>query len=118
MGGGDGNLPIHNACESESRDDTGDTIQYMLDLYPEIINVRDGRGHLPIHSAAPFGIAKTIELLLKHDPDAASKVTQPLQLVDIRYGDLDTVKVLFDAYPEAILAPPPLDHYYYKLLLF
>ena len=63
----EGSLPIHE-CAYGDRDDTVNTIQYMLELYPESINIRDGSGYLPIHCAAGYGNAKAIELLLKHDP--------------------------------------------------
>ena len=69
----DGNLPIHLACAHGTRDDTADTIQYMLELNPDLINAEDSEGWLPIHRAAIKGGTKSIELLLKFDPDAASK---------------------------------------------
>ena len=45
----------------------------MLEVDPEIINAEGSGGFLPIHLAAQFGRTKSIELLLKFDPDAASK---------------------------------------------
>ena len=133
---GTNDLPIHEACVNGSRDDQVETIQYMLDIYPESINIRDGSGWLPIHCAAQFGKSKVIELLLKHDPNAASKSTNqphgahsppprlPLHLVCMNEDNeyLDAVKVLYDAYPEAIykldgdintpynLRAKPIDH--------
>jgi len=115
----DGSLPVHVACESSNacRDDQVDTIQYMLEIYPESINTRNRYGLLPIHLAATCGKSKVIELLLKHDPSAATKSTNqpphevdsppprlPLHLVcSEHHGDyFDAVKVLYDAYPEAI----------------
>ena len=65
---GDGLLPIHFACIG-NRDDA-DTIQYMLELDSELINQEHSQGNLPIHFAAMKGSAKSIELLLKFDPDA------------------------------------------------
>ena len=106
-----GSLPIHMACRNGYRVDAADTIQYMLELYPESINVRDEEGVLPIHIAAGFGRANNIKLLLKYDPDAASKVTEneqrrcllPLHIVcDGVNEQLDRAKILYDAYPEAI----------------
>jgi len=100
--------PMHLVCAYGDRDDSVDTIQYMLDVYPESINVRDGGGVLPIHLAAQFGRAKTIELLLKYDPKAARKESfnnlqqLPLHSACRGYGEIDTVRVLYDAYPEAI----------------
>jgi len=106
-------LPIHKACGGcKTRDDIIDTIQYMLELDPESINERDKHGRLPIHIAATYGRAKTIELLLKHDPDAASKSTnQPLSPEEDQQfplhiacysGHLEAVKVLYDILPQAI----------------
>ena len=103
-------LPIHEACEGD-RDDTADTIQYMLELDPELINAEDNSGWLPIHYAAADGMTKSIELLLKFDPDAASKEINdgnqqiPLHLAcSYTNPNLSSIQVLYDAYPEAILA--------------
>ena len=100
-------LPIHVAC-SGNRDDTVDTIQYMLDLDPELINAENSDGWLPIHYAVN-GSAKSIELLLKYDTDAASKINNgsqqlPLHLACSYNANLSSIQVLYDAYPEAILA--------------
>ena len=66
-------LPIHLACAKGKRDDTADTIQYMLELDPELINAEDSGGCLPFHHAAEYGGKELIEMLLKLDPNAASK---------------------------------------------
>ena len=80
------------------------------------INIRDGNGWQ--HLAAHFGKSNVIELLLKHDPDAASKNIEidfgadsppprlPLHLVCMNEDNeyLDAVKLLYDAYPEAMYA--------------
>jgi ankyrin repeat protein len=103
----DGMLPIHDAC-SGKRDDTADTIQYMLELDPELINADDGDGWLPIHFAAQDGSTKSIEMLVKYDPDAASKETNdgnqqlPLHLACNYNTNLSSIQVLYDAYPEAV----------------
>jgi len=99
-------LPIHHACA------TGrfDTIEYFLGLYPESIHTRDGSGYLPLHRAAACEAesrAEVIELLLKHDSNAASKKADgrrlPLHLACVAYyGQLDVVQILYDACPEAI----------------
>lgn len=106
--------PIFEACGfPSSRDDLVDTIQYMLDLYPESINDRDGNGMLPIHRVAQGKRADIVELLLKNDPAAASRKTSgvnlphvppslPLHLANER-GLARSVKILYDAYPEALL---------------
>ena len=104
---GDGMLPIHEACVNGSRDDASDTIQYMLELDPELINVEDSDGYLPIHFAAINGRTESVELLLKFDPDAASKEVNdgsrrlPLHIA-CNYPI--PVQFLYDAYPDAILA--------------
>jgi len=105
----DGNLPIHMACKYGGRVDTVYTIQYLLELYPESINVRNRDGHFPIHNAAAQSTrADIVELLLKYDPDAASKKTSsnrrlPLHVAcDTYAGNVDVVKTLYDAFPQAI----------------
>ena len=104
----DGWLPIHLSCGGK-RDDTSNTIQYMLELDPELINAEDNGGYLPIHIAAMKGRTELIELLLKFDSDAASKKTidgsrlLPLHLASYN-SNLSSIQVLYDAYPEAILA--------------
>ena len=106
----DGWLPIHYACECGNRDDTADTIQYMLELDPELINAENSDGYLPIHRAAMNGGTKLIELLLKFGPDAATKENNdggrwlPLHLACIYDTNLSSIQVLYDSYPEAILA--------------
>ena len=106
----EGILPIHYACANGKRDDTADTIQYMLELARELVNAEDSNGYLPIHCAAMSGMTKSIELLLKFDPDAASKeVNNGSRLLPLHiacsYDDtnLSSIQVLYDAYPEAIL---------------
>ena len=112
IGSDDGWLPIHDACAYGTRDDTADTIQYMLELDSELINAEDSDGWLPIHYVAERGRTKSIEMLLKFDPEAASKQINngdrwlPLHLhlacdYDI---NISSIQVLYDAYPEAIFA--------------
>ena len=104
-----GRLPIRLACAHGKRDDTADTIQYMLELDPELINEEDSDGYLPIH-CADYGNTNAIELLLKFDPDAASKEANdgtrwlPLHFACRYSPNLSSIQVLYDAYPEAILA--------------
>jgi len=112
IGARDVDLPIHEACAVGRLD----TVAYLLGLYPESIRVRGSMGALPIHDAAACqprteSRAGIIELLLKHDPNTASKKktneTQlgqlPLHLAcNAYYGQIDVVKILYDAYPEAI----------------
>ena len=97
-------LPIHIACGWGKRDDTVDTIQYMLELDPELINAAGG-GYLPIHFAAENGCAKSIELLLKYDPNAASKKTYDFEQLPLHLAsNLSSIQVLYDAYPDAVFA--------------
>ena len=104
-----GRLPIHIAC-SGNQDDSADTIQYMLELDTELINEENIYEWLPIHCAAANGMTKSIELLFKHDPDAASKETNdgtrqlPLHLACSYNTNLSSIQVLYDAYPDNILA--------------
>jgi len=122
---GDGDmLPIHIAvCNTERRSDSVDTIQHMLELEPDSINARDGQGHLPIHKAVSWGTMEVVELLLTLNPaDAASREDNSGKLLlhavsscNRSVGLVGTVKTIFDAYPEAILAldgegKTPLDH--------
>ena len=103
-------LPIHVACRYGNRDDTVDTIQYMLELDSELINAEDSGRYLPIHYAAMGGRTKSIELLLMFDPDAASKEINngmqwlPLHLACYYNTNISSFQALYDAYPEAIFA--------------
>ena len=102
-------LPIHKACAWGKRDDTADTIQYMLKLDPELINAENSDGWLPIHRAAEWGRVQIIELLLKFDPDSASKeMNDRSQWLPLHFACDDSnfcsIQVLYNAYPEAILA--------------
>ena len=100
-----GSMPIHEACSNGERHDTVDTIQHLLDLYPEIISARDEDDWLPIHCAAMNESKRRtdiVKLLLKYDPDAASKRTEskkrkPLHIAS-ENGHLGATKVLYDAY--------------------
>ena len=118
--GCDGRLPIHEACMHGAVD----IVEYLLHMAPDSINSRsiirdeqawndddDARnmcGSLPIHRAAEGGKADIIKLLLKHDPDAATKLTSVKHRLPLHYAcskskmDFDSVKILYDAYPEAL----------------
>ena len=106
LGFGYEDLPIHEACATGRLD----TVVYLLGLYPESIKVRGVMGRLPIHRAAACEAesrAEVIELLLKHDSNAASKKADGRQLplhsaCDAYHGQLDVVQILYDACPEAI----------------
>jgi len=109
----DGSLPIHIACGHHygNSEANVETIQYLLELYPESVNATTLFGQLPIHNAALGERTDIIELLLKYDPDAATKkTTQSLNLpLHVTCGEslkkqLDVAEVLFDSYPQAINA--------------
>ena len=105
----DGKLPIHIACAYGEREDTADTIQYMLELDTELINAETSDEYLPIHLAAMHGNTHAIDRLLKCDPDAASKeIKDGSRWLPLHFASYDsnfsTIKVLYDAYPDAILA--------------
>jgi len=112
---GDDRLPLHEACIYKRVE----LVEYLLQEDPESINVRsiavDDLYHSSIGGLLPIHLtedAETIKVLLKHDPNVALKTNHdgmlPLQLVcggsDV---SLSSVKVLYDAYPEAIGA---VDH--------
>jgi len=106
--GDDDNLPI-NTCRFGDRDDAVDTVEYLLQPhYPEHINVRDSEELLPIHLAALGVNAKIVALLLsmilmEHQRRQKMKRSMYLLLhLACQHSALDTVKVLFDAYPQAI----------------
>jgi len=107
-----GMMPIHMICTiSYGRPDTIDTMKYMLELDPDLINVTNRNGVYPIHIAAGSKRVAIIELLLKHDPSAASTRTSnpsnnlPLHsaCASNRRGNCtEVVEALFDEYPQAI----------------
>ena len=109
--GSSNSLPIHEACISSKC--YIDEVQHMLELDPDLINARDRRGQLPIHCAARGREnVRIVELLLKYDPDAASKETTgedrslPIHLACYHgsyLGRIEAVQVLYDACPHAIL---------------
>jgi len=118
--GCDSRLPIHDACMHG----TVDVVEYLLHMAPDSINsrsiIRDEQdvidddntrnrcGSLPIHRAAEGGKADIIKLLLKHDPHAAEKKTSVKHRLPLHVAcskskmDFDSVKILYDVYPEAL----------------
>ena len=100
-----GYLPIHEACLGGNLD----TLMYLSSLNPESISAPNNVGRYLIHLAALWGRSKkveTLQFILKHDPEGASRDASgelPLFLACCpRDENLDAVKLLFDAYPEAI----------------
>jgi len=104
-----GSLPIHFACRNNHfvcQSNKIGTVQYMLQLDPNLTNVWNEYGYLPIHLASMNGTVETIELLLKHDPDLAKeKIANRDRKLPLHLAcgcELEAVQVLFDTYPEAI----------------
>ena len=103
----DGILPVHKACGYGRPD----TVEYLLDLFPEGISRRTNAGFLPVHEAAyrvEDSKAEIVEHLLGRDADCASRTTgegerYPLHLAcDSEDVDLRAVRLLYDAHPEAV----------------
>jgi len=117
----DGNLPLHNAC----LDNTLATVEYLYELYPDAINQTTTRGFYPIHTAilgvikkrkraSPLDRLGIVKFLLNSDPNVT--LQQKLEGESLlnwacrkRYNDsnidaaLEMIKVIYDAYPEAIV---------------
>ena len=104
---GRGDLPIHFACAECNVE----IVKYMIEHYPESINTW-GDGELPIHCAAlsrdnSTRKADIIRYLLAKDPECASKTGStanrlPFHWVASEADSLESLRLLFDAYPEAI----------------
>jgi len=113
--GDDRKLPIHLACESDNC--RLDSVEYLLDIYPESIDVEDSSGWLAIHHVARNNgpqKAEIIEYFLSKDPTCASKATEhgltplhlacnPLHFANSSNPTLTAIQLLFDAFPEAVL---------------
>lgn len=116
IGDGNGCLPIHDGSFQANVD----TVKYFFELYPEGINMRSNGGLLPIHEAASGCMKKAdevIKYLLLQDPDCASKAVAPRDRIlplHLACGssqvNLNAVKLLFDAHPEAILLKDEDEH--------
>jgi ankyrin repeat protein len=102
-------LLLHQASSEASFD----TIQLILDSYPEAISKKNGYGFLPLHMACRSGRSAqtSLELLLSRYPGAAGishedenghqfRLHDCLQRVEI-HRSVDFVLSLFEAYPEA-----------------
>jgi ankyrin repeat protein len=101
-----GALPIHYAC----RCNNVETAQYLFELYPESINVIDSNRRYPVHYLLYSGVCtelvlKLAQFLLQHDEGAVTKRDSggylPLHLA-IRSDSLHLVKLVYNAYPQAI----------------
>ena len=107
-----GTLPFHISCHKNN----AETAKYLFQLHPESIDMPDNKLHYPIHyllsnhsNYTIYGektsLFKLTQFLLKHDRGAVTKPDNdgwlPLHHA-CRFHDLDIVKAIFDAYPEAI----------------
>eukprot|EP00956_Cyclotella_meneghiniana_P015886 scaffold24692_cov67-Cyclotella_meneghiniana.AAC.1 len=105
-------LPVHAACVYCNVE----TAKYLLEIYPESVNIAAADGSYPLHCLViGYNVKKKrddmnevlvlLELLLKHDQGA---LTTPdgkgfLPLHHASYGGhLAFVKLIFDANPEAV----------------
>ena len=62
-----GNLPLHTALTYRA---TVETVQMLLDYYPEATSCRNRRGRLPIHSALKYrALNVVVNILLERDPE-------------------------------------------------
>ena len=111
-----GMLPIHYAC----MDNTVATVQYLYKLHPDSINHTDTDGKYPIHLAImgvyqrdnPRATVDIVKFLLDCDPNVKLQKLYEHSLLEFacrwEYTDstiaaaLEMIKVIYDAYPEAI----------------
>ena len=86
----------------------------LLERYPESLHLRDACGFLPIHRASNWRDRnEIIEFLLKKDPNCLSKTVPvdnehdggrlPFHLSCAEKKKLNSVRFLFNLYPEAIM---------------
>ena len=101
-----GSLPFHYSCCEVNTE----TSEYLFQIYPQCINVADRHGKYPIHcllgGVHVKNISKLTQLLLKYDQGAVKKLGPsgqlPLHMAIQLYRGMDIMKLIFDAYPEAI----------------
>ena len=108
-----GELPFYLSCYGCPSGINVETAKYLYELYPESIDIADAMGSYPIHCLCRKGynfkslghIFELTQFLLKHDRGAVAKPTNfgrlPLHLA-AKGKTLSMVKLVFDAYPEAI----------------
>ena len=103
-----GMLPFHTACYFNNPEAT----KYLFQLYPESIDISDSYGDYPIHFLQTImmsnnNVSELTEFLLNHDRGAVMKHNNrgllPLHLAIERLRKRGIIKLLFNAYPEAIL---------------
>ena len=99
-----GSLPFHISCIYKNIE----TAKYLFQMFPESIDIADSMGNYPIHCLLSFGEGKKMELtqfLIERNAGALTKSGArgclPLHIACI-FDELEVVKVIFNAYPEAI----------------
>jgi len=105
-----GYLPFHTACVTGSLE----TVQYLYEADRECINKCTTSGLYPLHTALMTQRKdqyEIIKFLLQCDPNCAAvalpnvvgdHILLPLHLACDRGANLETIQLLFDAYPAAI----------------
>ena len=100
-----GSLPFHKSCFSKNVE----AAKYLYQLYPESIDIADYVGNYPIHWCCVFYDQdfELTQFVLQHDRGAVARPNNygrlPLHIAteEMSFG---VVKLVFDAYPEAIYA--------------
>jgi len=116
-----GGLPFHLACSGKNFE----TAKYLYDIYPNSINIPNDRGDYPLHTFMSTirnneteNAIKTVKFLLQYDVGAVSRSNTdgdlPLHIA-CRWFALDIVKLVFDAYPEAIHVSDNGDRFYHPM---
>jgi ankyrin repeat protein len=109
INGSNGALPLDIACQYN----IVATVEYLYQLYPESINVKDSCGWLPIHSVImgllenrsnPENGIEVIRFLLDPNPNAVSSTGEtPLHIAcSIKFLTLGVFHVLIDAFPDSL----------------
>eukprot|EP00957_Ditylum_brightwellii_P004488 341059-Ditylum_brightwellii.AAC.1 len=104
---------ILHSCVQCDRRHKRERLQFLMDLYPEAIKMKDNEGNLPLHAAAEYCIsqANSIQFLLSRFPSGAkvqnSEGRLPLHLVfDLSYSLHEPEKILLDIEKQLLSANP------------
>eukprot|EP00956_Cyclotella_meneghiniana_P025161 scaffold51847_cov39-Cyclotella_meneghiniana.AAC.5 len=99
-----GELPFHCSCYGCNTE----TAKYLYSLYPEI-NKPNNSGFYPLHTLLSYeqenDITELTEILVKCDKGALSTPARTVGILPLHfacYDDLTVIKLVYDAYPEAI----------------
>ena len=99
----DGRTALHMACYNSN----SLIVEHVYLLRPGAMNVSSNRGRRPIHEAVCESLTGAVKVLLVLDPDCASsrdgQRLLPLQNA-FKAGNKEIADMLFDTYPEALLA--------------